>query len=41
MNNCQGPCFNYCYYKYSIIFIIIGVIIGTAVSQVKSKTNLI
>ena len=31
--NCKGPCINYCYYKYSIIFILIGLIIGYALTN--------
>ena len=40
MDNCEGPCINYCYYKYSIIFILIGIIIGCIISKIKLKSKL-
>ncbi len=40
--NCKGPCINYCYYKYSIIFILIGLIIGYALTNyMKHKPNVL
>jgi hypothetical protein len=39
--NCKGPCINYCYYKYSIIFILIGIIIGYSLTEVMRKKKLV
>ena len=40
--NCKGPCINYCYYKYSIIFILIGLIIGYVLTNyMKQKQHLV
>ena len=35
--NCKGPCISHCYYKYSIIFILIGILIGYALTEVMKK----
>ena len=38
--NCKGPCISHCYYKYSIIFIIAGIIIGYALNNMLKHKNL-
>jgi len=38
--NCKGPCINYCYYKYSIIFILVGIIIGYSLTNFMKNKNL-
>jgi len=35
--NCKGPCISHCYYKYSIIFILLGILIGYALTEVMKK----
>ena len=37
MNNCNGPCLFHCYYKNSIILLLIGFIIGLSISNIKPK----
>ena len=35
--NCKGPCISLCYYKYSIIFILIGILIGYSLTEVMKQ----
>ena len=35
--NCKGPCISHCYYKYSIIFILIGILIGYSLTEVMKQ----
>jgi len=35
--NCKGPCISHCYYKYSIIFILLGILIGYTLTEVMKK----
>jgi hypothetical protein len=40
--NCKGSCISYCYYKYSIIFILVGIIIGYVITNyMKHKPHLV
>jgi hypothetical protein len=35
--NCKGACISHCYYKYSIIFILIGILIGYSLTEVMKQ----
>ncbi len=37
--NCQGPCLIHCYYKNSLILLLIGFILGIIISNILSKNR--
>ena len=38
ISNCQGPCLFHCYYKHSILLLLIGILIGYLLSKGKQNT---